>query len=137
MTRLLPITLLAASALAQASPVVERDGLLTTREGRTLYVSDRDAPGRSSCRADCLATWPAFAVSNPRLAGGDFGIVVRDDGSLQWAWRGQPLYLHIDDRRPGDRTGERIAGPWRVLRDPRFTPAPMVAPIDVKGCHGA
>lgn len=113
---LIAAALLPLALAAQANPTVERNGILTSRDGRTLYTFDKDQPGRSHCTGGCLAAWPAFTVANPALAGGDFSIVTRDDGTQQWAHKGRPLYFFAGDAKPGDANGDKQGGVWHVIR---------------------
>jgi predicted lipoprotein with Yx(FWY)xxD motif len=108
--------LLQVATVACANPTVESNGLLTARDGRTLYTFDKDSVGKSACTGACLAAWPAFGVADPALAGGDFSILRRDDGSAQWAYRGKPLYFFAGDARPGEVNGDGQGGAWRALR---------------------
>jgi predicted lipoprotein with Yx(FWY)xxD motif len=48
-------------------------------------------------------------------ASGDWSIVVRDDGSKQWAYTGKPLYLWAKDQKPGDKTGDGVNKVWHVV----------------------
>jgi predicted lipoprotein with Yx(FWY)xxD motif len=106
--------LVALAGLVQANPTVEKDGVLTNKEGRTLYTFDKDSSGRSNCSGGCAAAWPPFAVANPALAGGDFSIVAREDGGTQWAFKGKPLYFFAGDTKPGERNGDGQGGTWHV-----------------------
>lgn len=108
--------LLLTAAAASANPTTERNGVLASKDGRTLYTFDKDSAGKSHCTGGCLAAWPAFTVANPKAAGGDFSIVVRDDGVQQWAYRNQPLYFYAGDAQPGDVNGDRQGGVWHVIR---------------------
>lgn len=68
--------------------------LLVAANGSSVYSSDLDAPGRSSCDAACAETWipilaPAFAQPQ-----GDWSLVERSAGVKQWAFRGRPLYTY-------------------------------------------
>lgn len=121
--------LLPMAALVHANPTVERDGRLASKEGRTLYTFDKDAPGQSRCSGSCLAAWPAFAVANPALAGGDFSIVVRDDGSRQWAWRGKPLYFFAGDAKPGEANGDKQGGVWHIVPTTKKSAVSEPAPV--------
>ncbi len=105
---------LAIAGLVQANPTVEKDGVLTNKEGRTLYTFDKDSAGKSNCSGGCAAAWPPFAVANPALAGGDFSIVAREDGGTQWAFKGKPLYFFAGDTKPGERNGDGQGGTWHV-----------------------
>lgn len=126
MNRSLILAALAAAALnaqtAHANPTIESDGRLASKDGRTLYIFDKDAPGRSNCAGGCLAAWPAFTVANPALAGGDFSIVTRADGVQQWAFKGMPLYFFAGDAKSGDSNGDNQGGVWHVVNAPRKDP---------------
>jgi predicted lipoprotein with Yx(FWY)xxD motif len=47
---------------------------------------------------------------------GDYTVITRDDGSKQWAYKGKPLYSWVKDQKPGDKTGEGVAGAWHVAK---------------------
>jgi len=117
---LLAAVVLAASVTASAQPAPARraaDGTLTNATGMTLYVFDRDAGGKSTCNGPCTMTWPPLLVPEDGRASGDWTIVVRDDGSKQWAVKGKPLYRCSKDMKPGDKAGEGINGIWHVAKD--------------------
>jgi predicted lipoprotein with Yx(FWY)xxD motif len=69
-------------------------------KGWVLYTSDKDkVPGKSSCYDDCAKTWPpALAPENAKPVG-HWTVVPRDDGAKQWAFRGQPLYTYVDEKK--------------------------------------
>jgi predicted lipoprotein with Yx(FWY)xxD motif len=110
------LTALIASAAVQANPTIETNGVLTNRDGRTLYTFDKDSESKSNCNGGCLVAWPAFTVGNATLAGGDFSVVKRDDGTQQWAFKGKPLYFFSGDARPGELNGDNQGGVWHALR---------------------
>jgi predicted lipoprotein with Yx(FWY)xxD motif len=116
MKHVLLLALLPA-AVAFANPTAETNGVLSSRDGRTLYTFDKDQPNRSNCSGGCLAAWPAFTVADVNLAGGDFSVVTRDDGTQQWAHRGRPLYFFAGDAKAGDVNGDNQGGVWHVLRN--------------------
>jgi len=101
---------------ALANPTLQSNGMLTSNDGRTLYVFDKDQPGKSHCTGGCATTWPAFKVENAALEGGLFTIVRRDDGVTQWAYNGKPLYFFAGDAAPGDAKGDKQGGVWHVVR---------------------
>ena len=118
MNRLLFVAALAAvcnTSAAHADPTIESGGRLASREGRTLYTFDKDAPGRSHCNGSCLAAWPAFIVRDASMAGGDLSIVTRDDGAEQWAYKGKPLYFYAGDAKAGEANGDNRGGVWHVV----------------------
>jgi len=100
----------------QANPTQLSNGVLASKDGKTLYMFDKDAAGKSNCNGGCAAAWPPFMVANPALAGGDFSMVKRDDGASQWAFKGMPLYFFAGDAKAGDVNGDKQGGVWHVLR---------------------
>ena len=50
-------------------------------------------------------------------AEGDWTVVKRTDGTMQWAYDGKPLYHFIQDKKPGDVTGDgKGDGTWHVVK---------------------
>lgn len=101
---------------AQANPTVEKNGVLTNKEGRSLYIFDKDSAGKSNCSGGCVATWPAFTVANAAAADADFTIIKREDGAQQWAYKGMPMYFFAGDSKPGDMNGDNQGGVWHLAR---------------------
>ena len=116
MRQVLLLAALFAAAAAQANPTIETNGVLTNRDGRTLYTFDKDSESKSNCNDGCLAAWPAFTVGNASLAGGNFSVIARDDGTQQWAFQGKPLYFFAGDAKPGEVNGDNKGGVWHALR---------------------
>lgn len=117
MKRTMMFAAIAVVALAvQANPTKISNGVMASKEGKTLYTFDKDTAGQSNCNGGCAAAWPPFMVANAALAGGDFSIVKRDDGASQWAFKGKPLYFFAGDAKAGDVNGDRQGGVWHVLR---------------------
>ncbi|HEY5899867.1 MAG TPA: hypothetical protein VIV54_20045, partial [Burkholderiales bacterium] len=89
---------------------------LVDAKGMTLYIFDRDSAGKSSCSGQCITYWPAFAPGTGAQAAGDWTIITRGDGARQWAYKGKPLYLWKDDKKPGDATGDGVNNVWHIAR---------------------
>lgn len=108
-----------ATTPAPDAPTRTVDGVLIGPNGKTLYTFARDAQnsGKSMCNGQCATNWPPLmAPANPKPMGG-YTIVMRDDGSKQWAYNGWPLYYWSKDAKAGDRTGEgMLNGAWKVAR---------------------
>ena len=79
-------------------------------KGMTLYSFDKDVAGKSNCNGECAVEWPPLAAAADSKAAGDWTIVARDDGSKMWAYKGQPLYTFVDDKKAGDVTGDKKDG---------------------------
>ena len=110
--------LLAACASMYGGPARVSDGVFVGPSGMTLYTFDRDtvASGKSSCNGPCATNWPPLMASASDSGAGDWSVVVRDDGSRQWAYRGKPVYYWVRDAKPGDRTGDGFNNVWRLAR---------------------
>ncbi len=108
-----------ASLRAQGAPAEYEGGVLVDYSKKmTLYTYDKD-PGNgttSACSGPCAANWPPFiaGASDKDVAG--FTKVKRDDGTLQWAYNGKPLYFWVKDQKSGDKTGDGFNNVWRVAK---------------------
>lgn len=104
--------------LVCAQPVVDGD-VLTTKDGLTLYVFDNDAAGsgKSVCNPPCSGIFPPYLVEEGAVAAENFSIVLREDGSKQWAYKGKPLYRFFNDQKRGDKIGDGMnRNIWHVAR---------------------
>ncbi|VAW21204.1 hypothetical protein MNBD_ALPHA11-597, partial [hydrothermal vent metagenome] len=48
--------------------------------------------------------------------GENYSLIERTDGSMQAAFKGQPLYLFIGDKNIGDINGDGKNGVWRLAK---------------------
>ena len=99
-----------------SAPAIEANGILTNADGMSLYTFDPDTATSSACNGGCAKSWPPLAAGEGAHDAGDFTVITRDDGTTQWAYQGQPLYLWINDRKPGDTTGDGVGGKWHLAR---------------------
>lgn len=83
-------------------------------KGMTLYYWDKDSKAVSKCYGRCAKNWPPLMASASDKASGEWTIIKRKDGSLQWAYDGKPLYLWVKDKKPGDTTGDGVGKTWHV-----------------------
>lgn len=88
--------------------------------GMTLYTFTKDEANKSNCAGQCAVNWPALAPVDPMPSvpglTGTLGKITRDDGSSQVTYNGKPLYYWINDKNPGDVTGEGVGGVWFVAK---------------------
>ncbi|MBY8874514.1 hypothetical protein K7640_22050 [Micromonospora sp. PLK6-60] len=90
-------------------------------QGFTLYRFDRDsaAPSRSNCIGRCLTVWLPVLVNETvkfkDLDPARLGAVARPDGTQQVTVGGRPVYRFVDDRVPGQATGQGADGLWFVV----------------------
>ena len=109
------------AAHAQMAPAkvgdTSKGKVLVNDKGMTLYVFDKDMPGKSACNGPCAENWPPLAASDSDKASGDLSIVVRDDGKKMWAYKGHPLYAWKNDKAPGETDGDgKLNGAWHVAK---------------------
>lgn len=113
--RLALIIAAAASGCAALSdqPASVRDGVLTTPDGRPLYVYKKDAPSQSHCYDFCAVRWSAYSAPGQRPASSDFATILRAEGIWQWTYKGQPLYVRAAG--PGDPDDQGLWSPARAI----------------------
>jgi predicted lipoprotein with Yx(FWY)xxD motif len=101
-----------------AAPAKAVDGVLVGANGMTLYTFDRDVTGsgKSVCNGPCATNWPPLKAADSDAATGDYTVVVRDDGSKQWAAKGKPLYFWVKDVKVGDKTGDGVLTVWHTAK---------------------
>ena len=125
LTLLVPIVLCASFAVAAAEPaeaaagdppIRKLDGHLVDLKGRGIYTWDGDkTPGRSTCNSQCRILWPPISAAADAVPKGSFTLVMREDGSKQWALKGRPLYRWASDKKYGDAGGDGVSDVWRLV----------------------
>lgn len=112
-------TLMLATSAAMAGPggISSNSGMLVDANQMTLYTFDKDTAGKSNCYDGCAKKWPPVAAKSGAAAQGDYSIVTRDDGTTQWAYKDMPLYLWINDKKPGDKKGNKMGGVWHIIAE--------------------
>lgn len=90
----------------------------SARPSFTLYKFDRDVAdsGKSVCNNACATTWPPLLATATDKASGVYTIITRDDGKLQWAANGKPLYFYTPDQKIGDQLGDNVGTIWHVAK---------------------
>ncbi|MGH2632763.1 MAG: COG4315 family predicted lipoprotein [Tepidiformaceae bacterium] len=97
--------------------------VVTDTAGFTLYEFDKDTAGngKSACTASCATTWPPATTSSASPAksaslSGALTTITRDDGTMQLALDGHPLYRYSADKAAGDTNGDGVGGIWHVAK---------------------
>jgi predicted lipoprotein with Yx(FWY)xxD motif len=116
-----------ASSAPVASPVTSGDVIttqsgakgnyLTGASGLSLYVFDNDTTGVSNCSGSCLDLWhPYTTLSVPATLPAGIATITRSDGSIQFTYKGRPLYNYSGDSQAGDINGDGINGTWHLAK---------------------
>jgi len=88
--------------------------VLIDPDGLTLYIFDNDEEDKSNCYGKCEKLWPIYVAPEGAQPIGDFKPIQRDDGYMQWSYKGKPLYTWVKDEAKGDVTGQGFRGVWYV-----------------------
>ena len=118
-----------AQALAQNAPAkFEAPGAVALQQetggwvyrqfptGLRLYVSDKDAPGKSNCNRECSFAWPPLLAAADDKPTGDWTLVGREDGRRQWAYKSRPVYMLFHDSPAQPQGNGQDGGTWHILQ---------------------
>jgi predicted lipoprotein with Yx(FWY)xxD motif len=100
-----------------AEPAMMKDGMMVDHNGMTLYTFDKDSGGKSMCNDECAKNWPPMMAPAGATAEGKWSVIKRDDGKMQYAYDGKPLYTFVKDKKPGDMTGDKMKDVWHVVHE--------------------
>ena len=94
--------------------------ILVNDKGMTLYVDEKDKPGKPACTGKCLQAWPpVVAPATPTAGTGvtatKFSSITLSNGTKQLTVNGSPLYLWQGDTKAGDATGQDVNGFYVVM----------------------
>lgn len=89
--------------------------VLVDSKGMTLYEFEKDNGTESSCYGECAKYWPPLlSKGEPQPSNGAnaslLGTTERKDGTMQVTYNGRPLYLFIEDKKPGEANGNEFEG---------------------------
>ena len=118
--------LLAGGAGAAGKPLVTtaqnaqlHAKVLVNRSGMTLYHLSVEHKGHFICTDQaCLSFWHPLLVPKGTKPVGRvaLGTVQRPNGTIQVAYKGEPLYAFVQDKKRGDAKGEgfKDVGVWHA-----------------------
>lgn len=90
---------------------------LTDAKGMTLYIFDKDTQNKSNCSGACLTKWPPFTAStNSQTPPTNMGVIKESNGSMQYTWKGMPLYYYALDKQADDVAGDGFGGIWHIVK---------------------
>ena len=79
-----------------------------------LYTYDLDKDGHVACNETCIGARPPVYAPAAAQPVGEWTAVRRDDGRLQWAYRGHPVYTFFHDK-PNEPHGDGEGGVWHIV----------------------
>ncbi|MBL4910452.1 MAG: hypothetical protein JKX78_10635 [Alteromonadaceae bacterium] len=86
----------------------------TDKDGFTLYTFDKDTINTSNCSGGCINIWPPLLADKGARTEAPLSLVDVADGNKQWAYKGKPLYLFINDNATGDTKGNEVKDIWHT-----------------------
>jgi len=112
---------------------------LADPSGKPLYTYNADSSGVSNCTGSCLSNWPGYYAnaSSANLPANVSTFTRSDNGRLQYAYKGMPLYYFTGDSA-GKPTGDGVEN--FSLAKPASTsstsPAPAPTPTPPSSGYG-
>jgi len=93
---------------------------LVDGNGMTLYMFTKDEADQSNCAGECLVNWPPFLTTGEPILGEGVdatkvGTTTLADGSTIVTYDHMPLYYWVNDKNPGDITGQGVGDVWFVV----------------------
>ena len=97
--------------------------ILVDGNGMTVYLFVQDTGTTSTCYTSCAKFWPPVLTAGAPQAGTGataslLGTTARTDGTTEVTYAGHPLYYFLNDKKPGDTSGQGVngfGGLWWVL----------------------
>lgn len=97
--------------------------ILVDGKGMTVYLFVADTGTSSTCNTACATVWPPVLTTGAPQAGTGataslLGTTTRTDGTIEVTYAGHPLYYFVQDKSPGDTTGQGVnsfGALWWVL----------------------
>ena len=96
--------------------------LLQTDSYFSVYMSDRDGADKSNCDEVCAKIWIPMLAPESARPHGEWSVIERSPGVLQWAFRKKPLYRYALDSDARSYEGSDVPGWHNVFT--QLTPPP-------------
>ena len=117
MSRTLKLLSAGILGLALSVGIALAAGMVTAKNGMTLYTYDKDTGKDSTCYDQCAANWPPYLGEASDALTEGWTLVARKDGKMQWAYDGHPTYFFKQDAAKGDAKGEGMGGIWHAIKE--------------------
>jgi predicted lipoprotein with Yx(FWY)xxD motif len=99
--------------------------VLVDPQGMTLYHLTGESANHFICSSSaCAAIWhPLIVTSGAPTGTSSLSVVKRPDGTVQAAYKGEPLYTFVQDHKSGETNGQGVkdVGTWTVVTVPAST----------------
>lgn len=96
--------------------------VLVGPNGMTLYYFLQDKGGKITCFGKCLVNWPPLllpsgqtnVIATSDITGKFTTLTNTEANGQQVLYNNWPLYYWIQDKQPGDATGQNVGKAWHV-----------------------
>lgn len=107
-----------SNGIVMTKSSADKGNFLTDTKGMTLYTFDKDTKNQSNCTGGCVTKWPPFVAPAvvPANLPADILEIKRDNGLMQYTYKGMPLYYFATDKKPGDTLGDGVGGIWHIVK---------------------
>lgn len=107
----------AQSGMPAKTATTSKGEAFVDAKGMSLYTFDKDTAGKSACNDKCAVAWPPLKAAADAKDADGWSAIKRDDGSMQWAYKGKPLYTFVKDTKQGDANGDGVFnGAWHLAK---------------------
>ena len=98
--------------------VIEDNGkwLFQNDYGTSFYTYDKDSKTKSACDDKCAETWAPVKAHDKATSMGDWTLVDRGGGYMQWAYKGHPIYINVPQVVSKSDPELNNDGHWHVLK---------------------
>ncbi len=95
-----------------------KGNFLTDPSGMTVYIFDKDTANVSNCYTTCAKAWPPYLqkTASASTMPADFSTTKRTDGTMQYTYKGRPLYYYEKDKKAGDIIGDGVGDVWHLVK---------------------
>lgn len=83
--------------------------------GHEFYTYDRDEKNKSHCVDACAEVWAPVRARDKAEPMGQWTLVDRGGGYMQWAYKGQPIYVNVPQVVTKEDPKLHNDGHWHVL----------------------
>ena len=107
-----------SSGIVMTKTDATKGNYLVGANGMTLYIFDKDQQGASNCNDSCAALWPPYLAgqTGSSTMPANMTTIKRADGTMQYAWKGMPLYYYAKDKQVGNLLGDGFNGVWHLVK---------------------
>lgn len=109
-----------AALVKTASDAAAGGTILVNAHGMTLYRLSGETAGKLICTSTvCLQSWHPLVAPSGKPSGtvGSLTVIKRPNGTMQLAYKGQPLYTFVGDTSAGQDKGQGVkdVGTWDAV----------------------